>query len=148
MPQHGLPRSRTILCPNPVFLYRSVGKRTINPEKPQRVEPVMGNRLGQPGWGQLFREKAGPGVSLQWQIREMFASAILDGRIPKGAPLPSCRELARDLGVARYTVVLAYEQLADEGFLFARERSGYFVRDEILGGRVPCAEAQTKTGAG
>ena len=109
---------------------------------------MISNRLGQPGWGQLFRERAGPGISLQWQIREMFASAILDGRIPKGAPLPSCRELARDLGVARYTVVLAYEQLADEGFLFARERSGYFVRDEILSGRVPCAAPQTKSGAG
>ncbi len=41
--------------------------------------------------------------------------------------MPSGRVLAKLLGVARNTVVLAYQQLVDEGFLEARERSGYFV---------------------
>jgi len=37
--------------------------------------------------------------------------------------LPSTRALAADLGVSRNTVVLAYEQLAAEGYLVSRERS-------------------------
>jgi GntR family transcriptional regulator/MocR family aminotransferase len=41
--------------------------------------------------------------------------------------MPSSRELATILSVARNTVVLAYQQLVDEGFLESRERSGYFV---------------------
>ena len=75
--------------------------------------------------------------SLQGQIREMFVSAILGGHMPAGSPLPSCRKLAIQLGVARNTVVLAYQQLVDEGYLIARQRSGYYVNDDILAGRVP-----------
>lgn len=74
--------------------------------------------------------------SLQGQIREMLVSAILGGHIPAGSALPSCRKLAIQLGVARNTVVLAYQQLVDEGFLTARERSGYYVSEDILVGRV------------
>ena len=47
---------------------------------------------------------------LQAQVRQMLVSAILDGHIPPGAALPSCRKLARQLNVARNTVVLAYQQ--------------------------------------
>ncbi len=75
-------------------------------------------------------------ASLQSQIREMLVSAILDGYIPAGDVLPSCRKLAVQLGVARNTVVLAYQQLVEEGYLIARERSGYYVNEDILAGRV------------
>jgi GntR family transcriptional regulator/MocR family aminotransferase len=74
--------------------------------------------------------------SLQGQIREMLVSAILGGHMPAGSALPSCRKLAIQLGVARNTVVLAYQQLVDEGYLTARERSGYYVSKDILAGRV------------
>ncbi|MFQ5994499.1 MAG: PLP-dependent aminotransferase family protein [Acidiferrobacterales bacterium] len=75
-------------------------------------------------------------TSLQGQIREMMVSAILDGHILAGSPVPSCRRLATQLGVARNTVVLAYQQLVDEGYLVSRERSGYYVNRDILAGRV------------
>lgn len=75
-------------------------------------------------------------ASLQAQIREMLVSAILDGHIPGGDALPSCRRLATQLGVARNTVVIAYQQLVDEGYLIAQERSGYYVNQDILVGRV------------
>lgn len=65
--------------------------------------------------------------SLQSQIREMMVNAILDGHIPPGSVMPSCRELARQLSVSRNTVVLTYEKLVDEGFLYSQERSAYFV---------------------
>lgn len=67
--------------------------------------------------------------SLQAQIRTMMVNAILEGHIPPGSPIPSCRELARQLSVSRNTVVLTYEKLVDDGFLFTRERSGYFVAE-------------------
>ena len=74
--------------------------------------------------------------SLQAQIRETIVSAILDGHIPGGSLLPSGRKLAEQLGVARNTVVLAYQQLIDEGYLASRQRSGYYVVDDILQGKV------------
>jgi len=51
-------------------------------------------------------------------------------------PLPSSRELAKQLGIARNTVVLAYQHLIDENYLISEERRGYFVNPEILTGRV------------
>ncbi len=58
----------------------------------------------------------------------MVVSAITEGWLGADTPLPSSRQLAKNLGVARNTVLLAYQQLVDEGVLEARERSGYFVR--------------------
>lgn len=85
----------------------------------------------------LFRLEPDKSVTLQAQLRRMLVSAILDGQILPGAPLPSCRSLAQSLKVARNTVVLAYQDLVEEGFLIARERSGFFVNPEILTGRAP-----------
>jgi GntR family transcriptional regulator/MocR family aminotransferase len=83
----------------------------------------------------LFRLEPDKTVTLQAQLRRMLVSAILDGQILPGAPLPSCRSLAQTLKVARNTVVLAYQDLVEEGFLIAKERSGFFVNPEILTGR-------------
>lgn len=78
-------------------------------------------RLAQTGQGgQAHR-------SLQSRIREMLVGAILDGQLTPQMALPSSREMAGMLGVARNTVVLAYEQLREEGYLQARPRSGHFV---------------------
>ncbi len=71
-------------------------------------------------------------VGLQAQIRRHLVDAILDGRLQADNPLPSCRRMAHALGVSRNTVVLAYQALADEGFLQSRERVGYFVNTEML----------------
>lgn len=49
--------------------------------------------------------------------------SILDGRLAEGAALPSSRGLAAQLGVARNTVLAAYDQLAAEGFTDARRGS-------------------------
>ncbi len=76
-------------------------------------------------------------VGLQAQLRRHLVDAILDGRLRPDNPLPSCRRLAHALGVSRNTVVLAYQALADEGFLVPRERVGYFVNAEMLDGAAP-----------
>ncbi len=75
-------------------------------------------------------------LSLQSQIRQRVVEGIIGGAFPAGSRLPSSRKLAQQLGVARNTVVLAYEQLTGEGFIETRERSGVYVRDNILRDRV------------
>lgn len=96
----------------------------------------MASRVSSVLWRQLFQLSAHSGMSLQAQIRQMLVSAILDEQLQAGVPIPSSRELADQLSVARNTVVLAYQQLVDEGYLIARERRGYFVNPDMLGGRV------------
>jgi len=66
----------------------------------------------------------GSKLNLQSQIRQKLVDGILSGTFPTGGRLPSSRKLAEQLGVARNTVVLAYEQLIEESFLESRERSG------------------------
>lgn len=54
------------------------------------------------------------------QLAAALRAAIRDGDLPGGAVLPSTRALAQALGVARGTVVEAFEQLVAEGFLESR----------------------------
>lgn len=75
-------------------------------------------------------------LNLQGQIRSKLVEGILNGNFPGGTKLPSSRKLAEQLQVARNTVVLAYEQLIEEGFLESRQRSGIFVNQHILEGHV------------
>ena len=96
----------------------------------------MAEQSEQPMWRQLFQLSSESSVSLQRQLRKALVDAILGGRIPQDRPLPSSRELAKQLGIARNTVVLSYQHLVDNGYLHARSRSGYFVNPEILEGRV------------
>jgi len=56
-------------------------------------------------WQQLFKLGSDTGESLQAQLRQALVKAILDGRIPLEVALPSSRELARQLNVARNTVL-------------------------------------------
>jgi len=103
----------------------------------------VGKAHEKPMWHQLFKLDAEKPQSLQAQLRQALVKAILDNRIPVDVPLPSSRELSRQLGVARNTVVLAYQHLIDENYLLAHERRGYFVNPEILGGRVELVKPKT-----
>jgi GntR family transcriptional regulator/MocR family aminotransferase len=76
------------------------------------------------------------GLNLQGQIRQKLVEAILKDTFPPDRRLPSSRKLAQQLGVARNTVVLAYQQLVDEGYLVARQRSGLYVNPKILERRI------------
>ncbi len=75
--------------------------------------------------------------SLQGQIREALVSAILDRKLDQSEPIPSTRKMSKSLGVSRNTVVLAYQGLLDDGYLVARERSGYYVANKALEDAVP-----------
>lgn len=75
-------------------------------------------------------------LNLQNQIRQKLVDGVLSGALPPGHKLPSSRKLARQLDVARNTVVLAYQQLVAEGYLVSRARSGIFVNEQMLESRV------------
>jgi GntR family transcriptional regulator/MocR family aminotransferase len=68
---------------------------------------------------------------LQQQIYESVREAILSGVLTPGARLPSSRTLAHDLGIARMTAVLAFEQLAAEGYITSRVGAGTFVNHAL-----------------
>ncbi|MCH0540398.1 PLP-dependent aminotransferase family protein [Streptomyces sp. MUM 203J] len=63
-------------------------------------------------------------LPLAAQIRGSLRKLIEDGTLRPGSRIPSSRQLASDLGVARSVVVEAYEQLAAEGYLVTRRGSG------------------------
>ncbi|PID60282.1 MAG: 2-aminoadipate aminotransferase [Gammaproteobacteria bacterium] len=87
-------------------------------------------------WQQLFQLDERGRKGLQAQLREALVKLILDRQLPLDVPLPSSRELAAALGVARNTVVLAYQHLVDEGYLLAHQRRGYFINPAMLEGSV------------
>lgn len=71
------------------------------------------------------------GEPFQSQIARQVRELVLSGRLKPGAKLPSSRALSEQLGVARATVVDAYEQLLGEGYLETRLGSGTTVAAEL-----------------
>ena len=60
-------------------------------------------------------------VGLRAQLEHQLRESVRSGTLRHGAPLPSTRALARELGVARGVVMEAYAQLAAEGYLVSRQ---------------------------
>lgn len=75
----------------------------------------------------LLRRDAGH--SLSEQIREGITQAIDEGRLKPGSRVPSCRDLAAQLGVARGTVRSAYDMLVDSQRLVAKGSAGTWVSE-------------------
>lgn len=67
-------------------------------------------------------------VPRQRVLYHRLRDAILCGRLAPGASLPSSRSLAASLGIARNTVLFAYEQLVAEGCLIADRQGTRVVR--------------------
>ena len=65
-----------------------------------------------------------PGTpSYRW-LYEALRGEILAGRLRPGARIPATREIARDYGLARGTIVNAFEQLTSEGYVEGTIGSG------------------------
>src|SRR3546814_230033 len=65
------------------------------------------------------------------QLYRHLTTAIRSGHIAPGQRLPSSRELAEELGMARNTVVTVYHELLCEGFTESRVGDGTFVSLEL-----------------
>jgi GntR family transcriptional regulator / MocR family aminotransferase len=85
-------------------------------------------------WARLFKRLDGRG-HLQTRIRDMLSHAIHEGLLAPGARLPSSRQLAIELGVARLTVTKALEHLCDSGLIVSQPRSGLRVSGDALTNR-------------
>jgi GntR family transcriptional regulator / MocR family aminotransferase len=70
-------------------------------------------------------------VPIQDQIARQIRELVLGGRLKPNARLPSTRGLAEQLGVARATVVEAFEQLLGEGYLETKRGSGTVVAAQL-----------------
>jgi GntR family transcriptional regulator/MocR family aminotransferase len=79
----------------------------------------------------LRLDGAGPRYA---QITRALAGLIQSGELGPGSRVPPTRELARDLDCSRNIVLLAYEQLALEGYLVTRTGGGTFVSPELPAG--------------
>ncbi len=74
--------------------------------------------------------RAGGAPATRW-LYESLRAAILDGRLGLGSRLPTTRELASEYGLARGTVVAAFESLKAEGYVNATVGSGTYVACEL-----------------
>lgn len=74
----------------------------------------------------LYRENNKP---LYQQLYLAIKKDIEKGIIPKDYHLPSKRKLALHLNISLITVVYAYEQLMLEGYIYAINKRGYFVKE-------------------
>ncbi|OAM52481.1 GntR family transcriptional regulator [Methylovorus sp. MM2] len=61
------------------------------------------------------------------RIYEAIRQAITDRILISGTRLPSTRNLSQDLSVSRNTILAAFEQLLDEGYVAAQTGSGTYV---------------------
>jgi len=68
-------------------------------------------------------------TTLPHQIGRAIIEMICDGTLTQGARLPASRMLAERLGVARLTVVEAYQWLADQDYVASRRGSRTVVQD-------------------
>ena len=67
------------------------------------------------------------GVSLYEQLYRCIKADILHGKLAANEKLPSKRVLAEHLEISIVTVKNAYEQLIAEGYIYSREKRGYYV---------------------
>lgn len=76
------------------------------------------------------------------QIYEQLLAHIYSGRADPGTRLPTVRQLASDLGVAKETVAKVFRKLEGEGVIETRGSRGSFVRERAL--RLPKREQRKR----
>jgi len=99
------------------------------------VSPDQSNRVT----GLLLawdRDGAGPAHQ---RLAAALRALVNDGRLPAGDRLPPSRVLADELGVSRWVVTEAYDQLKAEGYLAGRVGSGTVVAGPADAVRAPTA---------
>ncbi len=90
---------------------------------------------------------------LHQQLASGLRHAVQSGLVPPGGRLPSTRVLAASLGLARNTVLAAYQQLDGEGYLQPRHGSGTYLSLDLPSATatpaaVPARAPKSPVGAG
>jgi len=71
------------------------------------------------------------------QLYDRVRASIAAGDLAPADRVPSARALAKELGVARGTIELAYELLTSEGYLLARGQAGTVIHPALPAAEVP-----------
>ena len=79
------------------------------------MDIIISNSSGQPIYEQICRQIKG---------------AVASGKLKPGQPLPSIRNLARDLRISVITTKRAYEELERDGFICTVAGKGSFVAQQ------------------
>lgn len=79
------------------------------------MDVIISNSGGQPIYEQICRQIKG---------------AVASGKLKPGEPLPSIRNLARDLRISVITTKRAYEELERDGFICTVAGKGSFVAQQ------------------
>ena len=66
-------------------------------------------------------------VSIYQQLINQVTRKVQNGELPSGKKLPTVRELADQLGIARGTVKHAYEELERKGIITMTRGKGTFI---------------------
>lgn len=77
----------------------------------------------------IIRVDADAAVPVYEQIREQVVRMVHTGTLPVGARLPTIRQLASDLRLAKGTVAKSYSMLEAHGVVESRGHKGTFVLD-------------------
>ena len=80
-------------------------------------------------------------TSLYEYLYQCIKKDILAGHIVSGEKLPSKREMARNNGISVITVENAYAQLMVEGYIYTKEKKGYYA-GEIVNQRIESESKQ------
>lgn len=75
----------------------------------------------------ILRIDASAALPVYEQIRQQVTRMALSGTLPVGARMPTIRQLAADLGIAKGTVAKAYEMLEASSIVESRGSRGTFV---------------------
>jgi GntR family transcriptional regulator/MocR family aminotransferase len=78
--------------------------------------------------------------TLTEQLYHFLKTEIMNGNLTNNEKIPSKRQLAQNLKCSINTIQGAYNQLVDEGYLIAKEKSGYYVAE--LAGIVSLGQIQ------
>lgn len=63
------------------------------------------------------------------QLYENIKNNIIDDKLKHNEKLPSKRQLSHHLSVSQTTIEHAYQLLIDEGFIYSKNRSGFYISD-------------------
>lgn len=67
--------------------------------------------------------------SLYIDLYEKLKKQIIEGQYQSNDRFPSKRQLSEHLSLSQTTIEHAYQLLLDEGFIYSKPRSGYYVSD-------------------
>ena len=78
---------------------------------------------------EALRVDPGDAVPIWRQIEEGLRRMVASRALPPGSPVPSVRDMARELRVNPATVSKAYQRLVDAGILAVKRGEGTFVAE-------------------